>query len=571
MEIGKKTDWKLKVVFSILLSIVAIIALLFGFTYVYFARKLESSNEKIVRMAFRQSEKDLKGLIEKAERHLNYFYREENVWEFLENRFEHDVGRSIATVAVVEAFDERLALDEEIYGFAVLSGDGRYVVSSAEYKSRTGVLSRISEEMEALMQECKDNYPYAIWTRSKDSLISNKESLNIIGNRPVLLGMKAIGAASRAEEDTYILVTLDEKSVQRQYNMAVYNGSQALLVNGDNEILSGTEEALLGSVYQPDKANQNIEYELSYMGWKLVNMIPHKDYLKEVQHIRYLGIGIGLLASVAVMVIALIWSKRYIRPIQSLMDRMEAVGRDQLDMPRPEREGWVELDQLNEEFFEMVQKLKNHMHKLKIAEQEKAKEELLALQYQIAPHFLYNSLNSIRWMAMMTNNSPVADSLVILSKIITPICRNPSFTWKLSDELEFLENYVSMMNIRYADSVDYQVDCPKELYEVEFPRFILQPIVENCFQHGGTGKPRKHIHLSVKRSDKIYVEISNSSVYMAKERLDELNEMLQNGTNGSCDIGLSNIRKRLKLLYADSGRIWMNSVEGGVLIVHICF
>lgn len=107
------------------------------------------------------------------------------------------------------------------------------------------------------------------------------------------------------------------------------------------------------------------------------------------------------------------------------------VGKEQLDIENPEKVGWPE--------------------------QEKAREELLALQYQINPHFLYNSLNSIRWMAMMTNNTKVADSLVILCKVIMPILRNPSFTWKLSDELDFLENYIKMMRIRYGNEMEYHL------------------------------------------------------------------------------------------------------------------
>ena len=153
----------------------------------------------------------------------------------------------------------------------------------------------------------------------------------------------------------------------------------------------------------------------------------------------------------------LIWNQKYTRPIQILMDQMEMVGKEQLDIENPEKVGWPE--------------------------QEKAREELLALQYQINPHFLYNSLNSIRWMAMMTNNTKVADSLVILCKVIMPILRNPSFTWKLSDELDFLENYIKMMRIRYGNEMEYHLQCDDGIQDEDFPRFIIQPVMENCFVH----------------------------------------------------------------------------------------
>ena len=126
-----------------------------------------------------------------------------------------------------------------------------------------------------------------------------------------------------------------------------------------------------------------------------------------------------------------------------------------------------------------------------------------------------------------------------------------------------------MMNIRYVDMAEYVVECPEELYGEEFPRFILQPLVENCFKHGG-GR-RNFIWLSVSKKDTIYVELRNSGVYMTQEKLEELNHMLRNGVDGSEHMGLLNIRKRLRLLYGEEGKMWMESGEDGSFTVYICF
>ena len=565
----KRMDWKWRALLSILIGVVAVITLLFGVTYFYFVRKLETVNEKIVSMAFVQSEKDLGGLLKKAEEYLNVFYNDEIMWQFAEGVFRNEIERSTVSMKIVSSFDERLLLDNGVYGFAILSGDGRMVSSSSSSRSRTGIQAASQESLEGLLRKARDSYPYVVWAGSRDLTVTEGDSLHILCNRPVLLGIKAMEDIRQSEDASYLLVALDEKTVREQYEIAIYNGSRALLADQANVILSDTDERKGEAVYRPDPACQNIEYELSYMGWKLVNSIPRKDYLKEARRIRSFGIGVGLLACGMVVLISLVWSKRYIRPIQSLMEGMEAVGKDRFDLPKPTRKGWAELDQLNQQFYGMVQKLKNHMEQLKVAEQEKAKEELLALQYQINPHFLCNSLNSIRWMATMTNNTAVADSLVILSRIITPICRDPSFTWKLKDELDFLENYVHMMNIRYVDMAEYVVECPEELYGEEFPRFILQPLVENCFKHGG-GR-RNFIWLSVSKKDTIYVELRNSGVYMTQEKLEELNHMLRNGVDGSEHMGLLNIRKRLRLLYGEEGKMWMESGEDGSFTVYICF
>lgn len=402
--------------------------------------------------------------------------------------------------------------------------------------------------------------------------IDEKSTLYAAANRPVLFGIKPLNEGEDEEKDTYLIVTLDERQVQACYNQAVYNNSQAVLINREGKIISATEPSVIGQKYESDEQNQNISYELSYNGWTLMNMIPKESYLKEGREIRNFGIMISALAACAVLAIAAVWSRRYIRPIQMLMDRMESVGKEQLDIPVPEKRGWAELDKLNMQFYETVQRLKGYIGKLQEAEQEKAREELLALQYQMNPHFLYNSLNTIRWMAMMTNNTKVADSLVMLSKIIMPILRDPSFTWKMKDELEFLENYIGMMMIRYGDAFEYHMDCKEQLYEEEFPRFILQPVIENCFVHGRNSLEVCKINGTIyKENGRFFITIENTGSGMSREKLRSVNESLRSGTWTTDSVGLANIRKRLRLLYGEKGTIRLESDEKHVIVVYIEF
>lgn len=225
---------------------------------------------------------------------------------------------------------------------------------------------------------------------------------------------------------------------------------------------------------------------------------------------------------------------------------------------------------MNEEFYSTIQKLKSYIKKLQEVEQEKGREELRALQYQINPHFLYNSLNSIRWMALMTNNTKVADSLVTLSKVIMPILRNPDLTWKLENELEFLKNYMDMMKIRYGNTMDYQWECGENLEEEIIPRFILQPVIENCFVHGGSNTEIRKIFLRIEKKDKFYIEVQNTGVQLSQEKVKEINQSMARQEKMGNHIGLANVYKRIKLLYGDAGNVSVDSDERGVF-VHITF
>lgn len=567
----RKLDWKIKIVLSMLCGVILVIALLFGVTYYYFLGKLQDSDEKIVYMTFQESEQKLKEMLKKADYHLNQFSNNTLAWTFTQSWEENQKERAVTNLRIIQQFDEILSMDTDIYGIAIVNGDGNSVVSTAERKSRSGHTC-ISENLQKLMRESRENYPYMLWSSLTEGDIDEKSTLYAAANRPVLFGIKPLNEEEDEEKDTYLIVTLDERQVQACYNQAVYNNSQAVLTNREGKIISATEPSVIGQKYENDEQNQNISYELSYNGWTLVNMIPKESYLKEGREIRNFGIMISALAACAVLAIAAVWSRRYICPIQMLMDRMESVGKEQLDIPVPEKRGWKELDKLNMQFYETVQRLKGYIGKLQEAEQEKAREELLALQYQMNPHFLYNSLNTIRWMAMMTNNTKVADSLVMLSKIIMPILRDPSFTWKMKDELEFLENYIGMMMIRYGDAFEYHMDCEEQLYEEEFPRFILQPVIENCFVHGRNSLEMCKINGTIyKENGRFFITIENTGSGMSREKLRSVNESLRSGTWTTDSVGLANIRKRLRLLYGEKGTIRLESDEKHVIVVYIEF
>lgn len=569
MREKRKVNWKIRLLLSILGGTLLVIVLLFGITYGYFVNKLTVNNEKIVQMTFKEAERDLKEMMETGANQLNIFYNDSLAWKFSTNQYVNAVEKSIVIRKIVGKFDEMIVFNTDAYGFAIFNGDGRTVVSTAERKSQTGI-TVLSDSMKKFMKESKENYPYVSWKAGNEIQIFQRSPLYHLINRPVLLGIKSLEEDDDYMKDSYLLIALDEESVQKSYGQAGYNGSESVLVNEDNEIISATDEGMLGQIYEQEDEYQNITYDISYKGWKLVNMIPKATYLRETKSLRNFGIVLAILALLGGSLVAVHWSKKYTNPIQILMEQMESVGREQLDIVKPEKAGLPELDHLNEEFYYTVQKLKDYIRKLQEVEQEKAREELLALQYQINPHFLYNSLNSIRWMALMTNNTKVADSLVTLSKVIMPILRNPDFTWELKNELEFLKNYMDMMEIRYGNSMDYQLECEENLEEEIIPRFILQPVIENCFVHGGSNTEIRKIFLRIKKRDKFYIEVQNTGVHLSEEKLDEITQGMHMQEKTGNHIGLSNVYKRIKFLYEETGDVSITSDETGVF-VHITF
>ena len=566
----KKVNWRIKALLSIIISIIAIVIMLFSITYLYFERKFESNTKKIAEATFRQADKELKKMLSIVEGEVNRYGSLRLPFDYLKDEYKNEISKNIVSVQIVKDFDDMMSVDSNIYAVSVLKGDGRFILSASDRRSRSGQVV-IDGKFGDILKKASESYPYMLWVSNYELEGYEGKNFSPITDKPSFLGIKFLNNGYNKEQDTFIIVSVDEKSVRKTYESVVYNGSVALLVNSNGIIISETGKDRLGSRFKIKEDFQTIEHELKNFNWRLYNLIPKEAYLKETKDIRKFGIIVAVVSCIFILIAGLLWSRRYTRPIQYLMDQMKLVQGENFDIQRPEPQGWEELDELNTEFYFLAVKLKQYISDIKTVEREKTKKELLALQYQMNPHFLLASINSIRWMATMTNNKVTANALEILAKILTPILRNPDFVWKLEDELIFCENYVSMMNIRYGNTMEYKVICDNELLAEDFPRMILQPMIENCFIYGSDSLEKRIISVNIKKEGVMKVSVSNSGVNMEVEKLNSLNEMLRNNSGNSEHIGLSNAKKRLTILYKDTGDIWLEKDDEGTLTVQIRF
>ena len=566
---SKKINWRIKALLSILVSVIAIVIILFGITYVYFEKKLEDNTKKVAEATFRQADKELKKMLSTVEGEVNRYGSLTLPLEYLRDDYKNDVDKSVVSMQIIKELDGMMLLDPNISAISLIKSDGSFIFSTSD-RSRSGKTT-ISGSLKETLKKAEEKYPYMIWVSNYETQENGEKAFSLIANKPSFIGIKYLGKGSGVEKDVFIVASVNEKSVRKTYESVVYNGSIALLVNDDGIVISETGEALLGKKFERKAGFQTIEHELKNFDWKLYNLVPKEGYLKDTKDIRRFGTVVGFISCILILIAGLIWSRRYTRPIQYLMDKMKLVREENFDINQPGHQGWEELDTLNYEFYLLVVKLRKYISDIKAVERENTKKELLALQYQMNPHFLLGSINSIRWMAALTNNSVAANALEILAKILTPILRNPDFLWKLEDELVFCENYVSMMNIRYGNTMEYKVICDGSLLKEDFPRMILQPMIENCFIYGSDPLDKRVITVNIRKEEMMKVSISNSGVNMDRSKLDSLNDMLRNNTGNSEHIGLSNAKKRLDILYKDTGNIWLEQDDKGTLTVEIRF
>ena len=560
-----RPNWKTKWFLSILCGVLLVILILFGTSYMYLIQKLTAANEKTSLMSFQETENGLKGMMKNVEYYLSQFANNELAWEYSANTYKTTVEKSMAVQEIVQKFDQMMYADTNIYGFAILSGDGRSVVSTTEKKSRTGIME-IDEKTRTVLEECKESYPFVKWISGESLDVGKTETFYCMVNRPVLLGIVALGEAKETEEDSYLCVALDERKVSQSYGMVSYNGSRAALVDENGRIISSTDPDYLETVYRPREEEQNIEYDLSYHNWKLVNMIPKDEYLREARGIKKTGFLLGGIASLAVLFFCLIWNRKYTKPIQILMDQMEMVGKEQLDIENPEKVGWPELDHRNEEFYHTVQKLKSYISRLQTAEQEKAREELLALQYQINPHFVLNTLYSVQWMAQKEGKPEIRGFVHDLMVILSYNLGKEGMQTTLRTEIDIVKDYIALEQMRYDFVIEMNVEEGRYL-EQPTVRMLLQPLVENAIRYGLGDDEKITIQVF---EDNIrglaIITILDSGNGLTQEEINQINEpfdydvkKMQHGNRG---IGLRYVKAMLESFYEGETNLFVNCKKG---------
>ena len=182
----------------------------------------------------------------------------------------------------------------------------------------------------------------------------------------------------------------------------------------------------------------------------------------------------------------MLWMNRVLAPLGQLSAGMRRVGEtgayDQV-LPVPSRRE-DELTQLIRHFNRMLRDLQELTQRQKQTEEEKRRSELRALRNQINPHFLFNTLNNIKWMGLLSGSSQVAECITALGGIIQPMFRTDDPLCSLEEELQSVRLYLQIMNIRYENGIVYEEEVEEGLKARPVLRFILQPIFENAISHG---------------------------------------------------------------------------------------
>jgi two-component system sensor histidine kinase YesM len=390
----------------------------------------------------------------------------------------------------------------------------------------------------------------------------------------------------------YIALDVNAKSLYDIIaDIDLTKSGRIFLVNEEGRILATESETLSGELLDEPYRNFLGENEAFYNnvrvgntyysvynsgaisnGWYMVLAIPRDYYMRDITKLKNVIIPITFTTALLTALLSILVSRGITRPLRFLSGAMEDFGQGNFDI-NCQVDSEDEIGRLSHTFNQMVMdmnSLVNTVYEQKVMKQE---AQMKSLQMQINPHFLYNTLDTINWMARIRHVDEIGDMVAALSNMMRYSLEKKSFV-RLGEEVKSLKDYIAIQNYRYRDKMVAEIEIDESLMSLYIPRLLIQPILENAIVHGIEEKLDKgHILVAARREDEdLYIQIMDDGVGMTEETMSHiLREDYSMKKSGHTSIGVVNVNRRIQMIYGKDYGLLVQSVLGAgtKITIHI--
>ncbi|MBP1966293.1 sensor histidine kinase [Paenibacillus aceris] len=293
-------------------------------------------------------------------------------------------------------------------------------------------------------------------------------------------------------------------------------------------------------------------------GWTLMILYPVSDVTDGISVLRWAIIVSGAIGSVLFIILSFLLSMMITRPILRLMRAMRNTRQGVLT-PNLTKSYTTELNDLNMTYNQMVDNI-NGLIKL-VYEKEiiQSRTELQALQAQIDPHFLYNTLEALYWSLQDKDEEELADLVVAMSDLFRYVIGSPNKDeWvTMGEELEHIKRYLSIMSVRFGSRLEWKMDTDDMYNHVHIPKLLIQPLVENAILHGLEGKTDPglitiRVEPSPLKAEELRITVSDDGPGMSEQTLQAVKDGMERGgapSGKGKGMAISNVQRRIQLYY----------------------
>lgn len=355
----------------------------------------------------------------------------------------------------------------------------------------------------------------------------------------------------------------------------IYHPKQNLIHMGlyeeNNTEAAGYEDTTVKENFHGEKRLITVK-TISYTGWKLVSVVPMKSFSMGMTGMRNLVVLLVALTVLAVVILNQMVSARISKPLRRLNDSVKEWEAGNMN-PDIYIGGSMEVEHLGKTLRSTVAQIRQLMDDIVVEQEEKRKSELDALQSQINPHFLYNTLDSIVWMITGERYDDAVFMITQLASLFRISLSKGKTVIKIEDEVKHARNYMNIQKIRYKNSFEVDFQIEEDILDGCIVKLVLQPLLENAIYYGmefmdGEGE----IHVRGYRKDKdVYLEVEDNGLGMPEEEAAELLNGKERPHKHGSGVGLVNVHSRLKLRFGEAYGLVIHSCpdEGMMVQIHI--
>ena len=311
-----------------------------------------------------------------------------------------------------------------------------------------------------------------------------------------------------------------------------------------------------------------VNFKLTNADWNIQAVLPQDEILTELTGIKDISVLITVFSIIFSIFLSYVLSKGIVRPIEKIIRTMKNIEKGDFNITVPDVKN-RDLHVLSSSFNMMVNRINLLMRNIIEKETEKSKAQLKALQAQINPHFLYNTLGVIRNLATGRGYDDIAEITLALSQMFRYSINKDMDKVTIKQEIEHVKNYIIIQKYRFGNKIDVTYEIDEEILQYKIIPLVIQPLVENAVYHGiemkvGKGKIKV---CAQKVGESIFIQIIDNGLGMSKEKVDILKQAFKGdetipdiGEKSGMGIGIINVNTRLKLAYGEKYGLDVSSI-----------
>lgn len=441
---------------------------------------------------------------------------------------------------------------------------------------------RSSAFLTTSVHDIKENQITKNSLKNPDKLLyqyNNSGFNSLTEHRNVIIATKVLKDHMTKKQYGMLYVSINETTFNKLYSDFTTKSNDVAIISSNGTIVSSNKENIIGTI---DKSLLNVAKQIDTKNLKFKNIkLNNKDYtilaeympiynfylvniidtnaaLTGMYNIKEIVLYCGIIIAIAVLILFVI-TRKTINPLRILVKEMSKITKGNFNN-HINLAGSSEIKNLSSSFNYMLDDLNDYVEKLLLAQKEQRKSELSALQMQINPHFIYNTLASIKLLVLKEDKEKASETINSFISLLQNTISDTSETITVKQEIENLKNYVFINETRCGDNIKVNFHVFDLCLNYRLPKLVLQPFIENALFHAFSGNEegRIHVFISVK-SNKLLCEIIDNGIGIEEVQLQNLYSSPTSKHIHFTGIGIKNVDNRIKLLYGNDYGVYITS------------